>query len=165
VSLSYEQTGASLDEPMPQGFKHLRYETFIGYGEACMARAAEALLSFEMYRAMGIGAVLQPGPKAQVGGKVLVRLGFITAPCEFIWVAQDQHRAGFGYGTMPGHPACGEESFILTHGEQDRVWLEVRSFSRPARWYTRVAGPVLPVMQKEFARRAGRALRKLTRNS
>lgn len=161
MDLNYPEVGASLADPMPAGYRHLRYKTFIGSGAARMAAATEALLSLRMYRAIGLGTRMAP-QRVQVGATVVVRLGFIDAPCRFVWVQEGGHRAGWAYGTLPGHPARGEESFILTRDEQDKIWLEVRSFSQPAVWYTRLAGPLLPVLQREFARRCGRALRRLT---
>ncbi|MFJ1827742.1 DUF1990 family protein, partial [Streptomyces sp. NPDC088178] len=34
-------------------------------------------------------------------------------------------------------------------------------FSRPAAWYSRLAGPVVPVMQRWYARRLGTTLRRI----
>lgn len=41
------------------------------------------------------------------------------------------------------------------------VWFTVTAFSRPARWYTRLAGPVVPFLQMRCARRIGRRVRTL----
>jgi uncharacterized protein (UPF0548 family) len=68
---------------------------------------------------------------------------------------------GFGYGTLPGHPFRGEEGFVASRAPDGSVWFTVTSFSRPARWYGRAAGPILPVFQRQYARRLGRALTRL----
>lgn len=41
------------------------------------------------------------------------------------------------------------------------VWFTVLAFSRPAAWYTRLAGPLVPHVQLWYARRLGRALRRI----
>jgi len=70
---------------------------------------------------------------------------------------------GFGYGTLPGHPARGEESFVVHRDAAGEVWFTVTSFSRPARWFMAALGPVAPVLQGTYARLLGRTLRRLTR--
>lgn len=152
INVTYAELGASLVDPMPPGFNHLRYETFIGYGATTMEVATQAVLSFDLYREMGLGAELN-------GQTVIVKIGFLRAPCQLLWTESTLDRSGFTYGTLRGHPECGEETFILTHTAEDQVWLQIRSFSRPARWYAYLAAPVIPLLQRQFARRAGRALR------
>jgi uncharacterized protein (UPF0548 family) len=157
VKLTYDEVGASRRDPMPEGYRHRRYQTFLGYGEAVMRAAAHAVLSFDMYRAIGLDAVVD-------GDVVVVKIGPLRAPCLIVWREDSPRLAGFTYGTLPGHPVRGEETFRLTRGDDDRVWLEIRSFSLPARWYMRLAGPVMPLLQREFARRCGRALRRLVQS-
>ena len=92
-------------------------------------------------------------------------------------------------GTLPGHPERGVESFIVewdgpewdgpgdadeatggAAGEADRaravetgaVWLTVRAFSVGAKWYTRAAGPLVPLLQHSYACTCGVVLRRLT---
>ncbi len=69
-------------------------------------------------------------------------------------------RAGFGYGTLPGHPEVGEEAFLVTRAG-DGVWFEVTAFSRPARWYIHAAGPAARAVQHAYAWWLGRTLRRL----
>jgi uncharacterized protein (UPF0548 family) len=40
-------------------------------------------------------------------------------------------RFGFAYGTLPLHPEQGEEAFVVSHDEDDAVWLDIVVFSRP----------------------------------
>ncbi|GHH40792.1 uncharacterized protein (UPF0548 family) [Streptomyces candidus] len=76
----------------------------------------------------------------------------------------EERRAGFGYGTLPGHPECGEEVFLVETDQADgSVWLTVRAFSRPVAWYARAAGPLVPLFQAAYARRCGRVLRRAVR--
>ena len=85
----------------------------------------------------------------------------MRAPCEVVWVAQEDDKIGVGYGTRPGHPATGEEAFVVVRDEQDRVWFTVTAFSRPAGTLMRLAGPMAVLAQQAYARLCGRALRRL----
>jgi len=82
----------------------------------------------------------------------------VKAPVRVVYVIAEAHRVGFAYGTMTGHPASGEESFILDMREDDSVWFTLRSFSRPSTWYYRLASPYLRFQQERFTRRYLRSL-------
>jgi uncharacterized protein (UPF0548 family) len=86
----------------------------------------------------------------------------LWAPCEVIWTVTDADEIGFGYGTLPGHPASGEESFVVSIDEADRVWLTVTAFSRPARWFTRAGALFVPLVQRGYARWLGVTLARLS---
>jgi len=73
-------------------------------------------------------------------------------------VIDEPDRKGFAYGTLPGHPERGEESFVVERRPDESVWLTIRSFSRPAnRWFW-AAYPLLRMMQAIFTERYKRAL-------
>ncbi|MBU8820992.1 DUF1990 domain-containing protein, partial [Mycolicibacterium goodii] len=40
-------------------------------------------------------------------------------------------RCGFAYGTLHGHPVCGEEAFIVHRDRAGTVFLTLRSLTRP----------------------------------
>ena len=48
--------------------------------------------------------------------------------------------AGFGYGTLPGHPERGEEAFEVEMGADGRVFLTITAFSRHANWFYQAGG-------------------------
>jgi uncharacterized protein (UPF0548 family) len=60
---------------------------------------------------------------------------------------EEPNRRGFAYGTLPGHPESGEEAFFVERTPQDQVWLDIRAFSRPARLYSRLGGPMTRKVQ------------------
>ena len=60
---------------------------------------------------------------------------------------------GFFYGTLPGHPECGEERFTVRIDERSVVWAEICAFSRPGRWFTRLAGPLGGRLQARATKR------------
>ena len=161
---TYAEVGATQHEPLPEGYRHLRYRTYLGRGT--FARAGEAVLTFRMHRATGARIVTSaeraaPGVRVGVGAGI-GPVGF-GMPCEVVWTADDARRAGFGYGTLPGHQASGEESFLVEEDDEGRVWFSVTAFSRPARLPMRLGGPVARLAQQGYARLCGRALKRLCR--
>ncbi|GAB4055132.1 DUF1990 family protein [Catellatospora paridis] len=162
TGLSYAEVGATRDDVLPRGYHHLRYRTRIGNASA-MAAATDAVLTFAPQRAAGV-LVDAAGPRAVEGLMVTSRLGIgplrIAAPCLVVWVEHGPQRAGFGYGTLAGHPERGEESFVVELVD-GAVWFTMTAFSGPARWYTRAAGPLVVAFQQAYARMLGRALRRL----
>lgn len=117
-----------------------------------------------MHRATGV-RVRAGSPHAEPGTAVEVSAGLgplrFRAPCQVIWAEYEWDRTGFAYGTTAGHPECGEESFTVELRDDGSVWFTVMAFSRPARWYTRLAGPLVPLLQRTYARRLDAALRRI----
>ncbi|GAA4929450.1 DUF1990 family protein [Actinoplanes utahensis] len=160
TQLTYPQVGATRTGSLPAGYRHLRHRTAIGAGEDVLARAGAAILSFRMHRAIGARITADAG-RAAPGVLLTIGLGPLRAPCEVVWTVEEGDRIGFAYGTRPGHPAVGEEAFVVERDEQDAVWFTVTAFSRPAGTLMRVAGPLAVGFQHAFARACGLALRRL----
>jgi len=147
ASFSYEPVGATRDDltVCPPGFHPMLVRTRIGEGQEVFDRAAEAVLTWEMHRAMGVG-IDASAERAASGVNVTVTLaGLIKAPCRIIWTIEHPRRSGWAYGTLEGHPEAGEEAF-----------------SRGAKWYARAGGPATRGLQHAYARRCGVVLRKLS---
>ncbi len=163
-ALSYPDRGATARRPLPTGYHHLHHRTRVGRGRAAFEAAGIAVTTFHAHRTSGMrvradaGAV-RPGSRAVVG----IGLGplRISAPCEVVWTAYEPTRVGFAYGTLPGHPESGEESFVVDLDADGTVWFTVTAFSRPDSWYTRLAGPLVPVLQRSYARWLGLNVRRL----
>lgn len=162
--VSYPDRGATRLRPLPAGYHHLEHRVRVGHGRAAFETAGAAVVTFRLHRATGMRIRARHGV-VRPGGRVEVGIGFgplrIDAPCEVIWTAFEPGRVGFAYGTLDGHPECGEESFLVELAEDGSVWFSVTAFSRPAAWYTRLAGPLIPVLQLGYARLLGRTLRAL----
>lgn len=101
------------------------------------------------------------GPAAE-GETVTVRLGLgwlaISASCVVVYTVQEPRRRGFAYGTLAGHPECGEELFLVEHCEDDIVRLTIRAFFRPALWWSRAVSPATHIVQRLVTARYLRAL-------
>ncbi|MFI0776446.1 DUF1990 family protein [Streptomyces sp. NPDC021212] len=161
--VTYPEVGATRHRPLPAGYGHLRVRSRIGAGQEAFEAAGRAVLDWRMHRAVGV-TIRARGPAAE-GRTVVVGLGAgplrLRAPCEVVWTVADGARTGFAYGTLPGHPECGEESFVVSLERDGSVWLTVTAFSRPAARLTRAVAPLVPLFQRAYARRCGRVLRRL----
>jgi uncharacterized protein (UPF0548 family) len=153
LPLTYPEVGATASGPLPAGYGHLRVERQIGSGRQRFERAADAVMRWGMQR--GAGLRVRAGSEvADVGTVVVVRIGFLPAPCRVVYVVDEPDVRGFGYGTLPGHPESGEERFVVRHDPAtDGVFAEVAAFSRPATWWSRAAGPLTALAQRVIARR------------
>ncbi|MDT3441272.1 MULTISPECIES: DUF1990 family protein [unclassified Pseudofrankia] len=165
-AFTYNEVGATRNASLPATYHHLLHHVPVATGTAGLRAAADALLTWQMHQAAGL-RVLASAPRAEPSVTVTSRLGLgplrISAPCQVVWVDDDPgtDSAGFAYGTLPGHPESGEESFVLTRDSDDVVWLTIRAFSRPATLLPRLAGPVGPMLQRHLATRFANVLRRL----
>ena len=79
---------------------------------------------------------------------------WVTATCRIVQVLDEPCRFGFAYGTLPHHPACGEECFIVTlDPATEEVRLLVVAVSRPSSRLARLGGPIGRAFQRFTARR------------
>ncbi|MEU5806292.1 DUF1990 domain-containing protein [Streptomyces sp. NPDC047718] len=164
-ALSYPERGATAEGgALPAGYHHLHHRTRIGRGRAAYEAAGTAVTTLGLHRASGMRVRCADGA-VRPGSRVSIGMGWgplrIDVPCEVIWTEYGPARTGFAYGTLSGHPEQGEESFLVLRDPDGTVWFEVTAFSRPARWYTRLAGPLVPFLQRCYARWLGRMLRRL----
>jgi uncharacterized protein (UPF0548 family) len=160
--LTYAERGATRGD-LPAGYRHVRRRDRLGTGVATFERASEALLTWQMHRGAGL-TVLSAPPRASVDSVVVTRLGppvvGVVVPCRVVYVVDEPRRRGFAYGTLPGHPATGEESFLVEWDEDDSVALAIRAFSRPATLVARLGGPVTRAVQGWVTGGYVRALRR-----
>jgi uncharacterized protein (UPF0548 family) len=164
-SLSYREVGATRLGSLPGGYQHLHHTARLGRGRAVFEAAGAAVTEWRMHRASGV-RLRATGRRAEAGVRVRLAAGAgplrITAECEVVWARYERNHTGFAYGTVTGHPERGEESFVVDIHDDGSVWLTVRAFSRPARWYTRLATPLVPMAQRAYARRLVRTVRRLS---
>ncbi|MCE7079389.1 DUF1990 family protein [Streptomyces sp. ST2-7A] len=164
--LTYPTPGMTREggSPAPAGFHRLRVRVPLGRGPEVLAAAGDAVLTWRTHRGPGL-SLEADAPRAAVGVRVIVRLGPVRAPCLVVWTVREAERVGFGYGTLPGHPECGEEAFLVERDADGSVHLTVLALSRPAARYARLAGPVGRLAQRLMAHRYGRAVRRAVREA
>ncbi|WP_080671550.1 DUF1990 domain-containing protein [Salinispora cortesiana] len=163
--LTYPEVGASAGV-LPSGYRHVHRSAFLGADVRVFDQAVRALLRWRMHRRAGVG-VDRPDLRPQPGADFRLRIGWrgllVQAPCRIIYTIDEDDRAGFAYGTLPGHPECGEEAFLVRRDGGGRSYFEVRAFSRPASLAARIAGPLGRLAQDVITSRYLGAMRSLSR--
>ena len=150
---SYAEIGATETAQMPAGgYHHIERRVKAGNGEEAFDRARITVFTWGMQRSAGL--VVFPAdqpPRESNTVLVVTKLGplKVIAPCRVLWTVDGPDRAGFGYGTLPGHPESGEEAFLVERDGAGDVWAVVRAFSRPATWYSKLGSPVARMVQSK----------------
>lgn len=75
-----------------------------------------------------------------------------------VWAERTVASCGFANGTLAGHPERGEERFQLRLTPSGDVIFQIVAFSAPARWFTRLGGPIARRVQARMTDRYLRAL-------
>ena len=186
---TYPEVGATRDpSALPLGYNHLHFHSVIGTGRRAFMAAGAAVVEWQMHESMhvrpradapraapgvdltltlslGLSLGLTRGrttgrTRGRTPGPAVRRLS-VVAPCRVVWAITDDHAIGFAYGTLGGHPERGEEAFLVELADDDSVRFTLTAFSRPAAWYTRAAGPLVPVLQHAYARACAHVLRRI----
>lgn len=145
--LTYPDVGATVDpDRLPAGYHHVRVIRALGEGDAVFAAAGDGLRSWVLHRGQGF-RVLPDDAVVAEGTEVLVDLRLApavhaVATCRVVWTIDGPDRVGFGYGTLPVHPASGEEAFVVARDAGGTVRVEIYAFSRPRHPLVRLGGPV-----------------------
>ena len=160
---TYPGVGGTADGSAPDGFHRAKVAAPIGNGPGAFDRAAEALMTWRMHAAFGL-PLQATADRAREGVETLGRLGIgplgLDIPCRVVWALEEPGRAGFAYGTLPGHPEAGEEAFLLEDVD-GTVRFTISAFSRGARWYSRAVPPLTQELQRVALRRYVATLRRL----
>ena len=92
-----------------------------------------------MGSARGSGVEVVPDDAALLPGTTVAiltrQLGlWVLAACRIESVIDEPRRFGFVYSTLPDHPECGYESFVVTNVD-DEIVFTIDAVSRPGiRW-------------------------------
>lgn len=158
---TYDHVGSTLD---PQRWSAPGVHTHrldVGTGPRAFAAARHALRTWVPHA--GIGARVEPtGQPVEDGATVVLVLRrgplYVLAPDRIVGVDDGPRLFAFAYGTLPGHPERGEESFTVEHLDNGTVRSTIRVQARPATWSTRALAPVLHRLQAAAAARYLRAI-------
>ena len=147
---TYAEVGATQDDELPPGYAHGGRTAVVGHGEEAFGRAVEAVFDWRMQKGVGL-RVRAGGPPTEPGTVVVLTAGLrrfgYDIPCRVVWARTDGDEQGFAYGSLPGHPESGEESFVVTLAEDGDVVFTTRVFSRLASPAARLGGPVSRAVQ------------------
>jgi uncharacterized protein (UPF0548 family) len=154
--VNYPEVGATRRADLPPGYRHLVRTADL---DAPLASAAEILMTWGLHERCGLRPEAS-APRAASGVRVALRFaGVLRIPCQVVWAEEDDAHAGFGYGSMPGHPERGEAAFLLEAAGAERSRFTVRSFSLPGTPAARVGGPLVRVLQARATDRFAAAMR------
>ena len=160
ASPTYPEIGASRAEALPSGYHHVRVEERIGNADA-FDRAVQGLRTWVAHE--GAGLRIFPHEPVVPGATVIALTSMgpaqVAAPCRIVAVFKEPDSFGFAYGTLPGHPERGEESFVLERRDGS-THFAICAFSRPVDPLARVAGPFGRAVQRSVTRRYVSALRR-----
>ncbi len=160
---TYAEVGATITGQEVTGFTRGHEDAVLGYGVATFTRAVEGLRRWKAHQLSGL-AVFPEDTTIRTGATVIVTVGTVrlavAAPCRIVGVVDDMRRWGFAYGTLPGHPEQGEESFEVTMAADETVRFAITSFSRPGDPLVRLSGPLGRGVQVLVTKAYLRALRR-----
>lgn len=160
----------------PEGFGTIVDQQIrVGTGAGAFAALAEGIMSWQIQRLAGL-KVSAP-PRAVPGAKIVSGFGVgnlrMPVPCEVVWAMEparivradgvEVEMAGFGYGTLPGHPALGEEAFLAMQTDDGGVYFRVLAFSKPAGLLFALGAPVTKLTQGSVTKSYLQAARRLAR--
>jgi uncharacterized protein (UPF0548 family) len=154
--VTYPGVGATLRGGSPPGWSTISGSTVVGHGDDAFADAGAAIRAWAMQVGGGFRLVPEGAP-VEVGTQVAVVAPAgpfaAVACCRVVAVVDEPGRFGFAYGTLPVHPARGEEAFVVTHEPDGSVVFTVSAFSRPRVPAARLAGPAARWMQRRALQR------------
>lgn len=142
---------------VPDGFNGFRRTTLL---DSSFDVARAALFGWQVQLRSGV-RVRASSPTVEQDAVAVMSIGFgpfrIGAPVRVIDIVDDEDVAAFTYGTLPGHPECGEEHFCITRHD-GRVQFTVAGFSRPESGLARLGSPVAAMVQRRITARYLRSL-------
>ncbi|MCC9197552.1 DUF1990 domain-containing protein [Arthrobacter sp. zg-Y820] len=185
--LSYPDAGHTrrpypqpLTQRWPDGYRlELRRERLdVPDPAAGFLRLANGILDWDLHRRAGL-RVAAATPRAAPGVEMSSGVGVgplrYYAPCRVLWSEEPEvdddgapipgQRAGFGYGTLKGHPEQGEEGFYAELDGEGKLIFRVAAYSRPANRVLAAGDFANRGVQRFFTRRYLAAAYKLSSGS
>jgi len=147
---TYDHVGSTLDpERWAAPAVRVRHCT-VGHGPADFRAATQALRTWVPQ--LGIGASVEPALEPVVIGAtvlIVLRRGplHVVAPDRIVGVIDEPRRFGYAYGTLPGHPERGEESFLVEHLDDDTVLATIRVQAGPGTLPAHAVAPLVSALQ------------------
>lgn len=154
--LNYPCIGSTEHGAPPEHYSVFTERVYLGDGMATYRRVAYGILAWQLQKRSGL-RIRADNPSVVPGARVVSGFGVgpfrINAPCEVVWARQPvpgdhPQSAGFGYGTLPGHPERGEEAFEVEVDADGRVFFRVTAFSRHSNWFYRAGGALAKRAQR-----------------
>ena len=147
---TFEHVGATKSSARITDFRYDRYWDLIGRGRRDFDAAKDGLRAWAAHA--GAGATVYPRNAPLAEGETIVAtvsLGplHVLIPCRIVYVIDEPEVFGFAYATLPGHPECGEEAFLVEIHDDD-VTFTVSAHSQPAELLSKLGGPISRGVQR-----------------
>jgi uncharacterized protein (UPF0548 family) len=163
IALNTERSPDELH--LSKGFVRDHTRSQIGHGEVAFETAKTA---FRAWRHFDLGWVCVANPTVAIKPEEIVAvqahaLGLWSLNfSRILYVIDEPHRFGYGYGTTALHVERGEERFLLEFDPiSGAVHYDLLAVSQPAHWMAQLAYPYTRSQQRRFARESHRRMRKL----
>jgi uncharacterized protein (UPF0548 family) len=154
--VTYDHVGSTLEPDRWPGRRIRQFRRDVGEGDGAFTAVVDRLRSWAPQRALGAD-VLPSHQQVEAEATVLIVLRYgplrIVAPDRVVAVVDEPARFAFAYGTLPGHPEMGEESFTIEQLDSGTVRATIRIDARPATTWGHVAAPAMSFLQTAAVRR------------
>lgn len=141
-----------MERRIPNGFSGKRIAQVIGQGDADFSRARLGLQTWAAHRGSGVEPFID-SPLVE-GETVLLVLGLgpaeVRIACRIVDVTDTPSAFGFVYGTLPVHPECGEERFLVEHEADGTVRFTIDVFWKPNHPLAVIGAPLARRMQHRY---------------
>ena len=161
---TYDDIGATFSSAFPRGYHHACVAIEIGHGQDVFERSVMGLRELRSHRTKWMN-IFPESQQVAIGQTVIVMIGTeafsIAAPCRIVKIVDEECIYGFAYGTLPGHPESGEESFVLRISPSGAVNFEIRAFSRAQDNLVKLSGPIARLIQMKVTKRYLSAIKEI----
>lgn len=152
AEVTYVDVRATTNGRIPDGFSGKQIAQTIGQGATAFVRARLGLQTWAAHRGAGVEP-FEATPLVE-GETVLLVLGLgpteVRIACRILEVTDSATAFGFVYGTLPVHPECGEERFLVEYAADGSVRFTIDVFWRPNHPLAVIGAPVARRMQRRF---------------
>ena len=172
--LSYSPVGSTrYVAPLQHGWDTDRHRVLLGQGQSTFQRAKQAIDNWQMFPCE-VATLCRPAPPHEGQNvAVLYRAApvglWLLFAARVVYVFRETieragypvERFGFAYGTLPDHPECGEERFLVEwNRSDDSVEYDLLAISQPRHWLARLGYPYTRYEQARFRRLSGIAMQR-----
>jgi uncharacterized protein (UPF0548 family) len=163
TAFTYANVGATRRGAAIPGFTTDTYQVHVGRGQAVFQAAKRMLEGWHVHQARGLqlctdGQNLEPQQTVVLVARVL--FVNVMCACRVTYIIDEARAFGFAYGTLPAHPECGEERFLVEWLENNEVRFSLFSFSKPSSLLFWLGYPVGRLVQRVYSQRYLQAMQK-----
>lgn len=137
----------------------------IGKGEADFVKAKTAIQNWQMFPKSWT-RILPANAPIKKNVTIAMNAHFACLwwrnACKIVYVIDEPNQYGFAYGTLPGHIESGEELFLVSKDNIGNVYYEIKAFSKPRHWLSKIGYPLVRLLQARFRRDSARQIKEIT---